>query len=304
MCRSVALKTELQYALWWHFTTGLKDLEKCQPSTCSAVACIIAWLNQVAPTGFSLMEKPLEYWDWSLRSYLIEHGRYREHTTKFLTASQTYKDYRAENYIMKAFRLIYATVEEAYDDRPEMERDIWNLRKLGYAITESKMTYLLNFTSITQLWLRQLAKDFIKYNLTLHGTSDCRQKIVSLRRFSQFLAKEAPTAQGEQIDRALIIKYIGYLGTTGDSSQARHRALVQLRLFLEISAHQLQKPLPKERVIFDDDLPRRPQPLPREIPEEVLEQLREHLNTLQTTLLRMVVILLECGLRIMWNMGR
>ena len=295
---SVGLKTEIQYALWQHFTTGLKDLEKCQPSTCSAVTCIVEWLNQVAPTTRSLMEKPLEYWDWSLRSYLMAQGRYRERTTKFLQANQTYKDYRSENYIVKAFRHIYTTIEEAYDERPEMERDIWNLRKLGYAVTQSKMTYLLNFASITQPWLRSLAKDFIKYNLTLHGTDDCRQKIISLRRFSQFLDKQAPTVQSWQIDRALIVKYISYLGTTGDSTQARHRALVQLRLFLEVSAHQLQKPLPKERVLFDDDLPKRPEPLPREIPEGVLVQLREHLDTLPTTLLRMVVILLECGMRI------
>jgi integrase/recombinase XerD len=36
----------------------------------------------------------------------------------------------------------------------------------------------------------------------------------------------------------------------------------------------------------------------REIPEEVLVQLREHLDTLPTTLLRMVTLLLEVGLRI------
>src|SRR5712691_3615737 len=180
-----------------------------------------------------------------------------------------------------------------------MERDIWNLRKLCYAITQSKMTYLLNFTPITQLWLRQLAKDFIKYNLSLHGTDDCRQKIVSLRRFSQFLDKETPAIHSRRIDRELMIKYISYLSMTGCSASERHRSLVQLRLFLEISAHQLQKAeLPKERLIFDEDLPRRPQPLPREIPEEVLSQLREHLSSLPTTLLRMVVILLECGLRI------
>ena len=296
---SPGLKTEIKYALWWDFTCGQKDLEKCQPSVCSAVICIMEWLNQVAPTSYSLMEKNLEYWDWSLRSYLVEHGRYREHTTKFLLATQTYKDYRSENYILKAFRLMYATVEEAYDERPEMERDIWNLRKLGYAITQSKMTYLLNFTPITQPWLRQLAKDFIKYNLSLHGTDDCRQKIVSLRRFSQFLDTEGPLMGSRHIDRELMIKYISYLSITGCSASERHRSLLQLRLFLEISAHQLQKAeLPKERLIFDEDLPRRPQPLPREIPQEVLEQLREHLDSLPTTLLRMVVILLECGLRV------
>ncbi len=296
---SPSLKTELKYALWWHFTYGQRDLEKCQPALCSAVTCIVEWLNQSAPACGSLLEKSLEHWDWSLRSYLVAHGRLRPRTTKFLLATQTYKDYPAENYIIKTFRWIYATIRQAYDDRPEMERDVWNLRKLGYAVTLTKTSYLLNFTPIVQPWLRQLAKDFIHYNLALHGTEDCRQKIVSIRRFSQFLVEQAPAVQSWQIDRALIVKYIGYLSASGCSAQERHRALVQLRLFLEISAHQLQKEaLPRERLIFDEDLPRRPEPLPREIPEEVLAQLREHLESLPTTLLRMVVILLECGLRI------
>jgi integrase len=63
--------------------------------------------------------------------------------------------------------------------------------------------------------------------------------------------------------------------------------------------YRLQVPgLTKERLIFDDDLPKEPQARSREIPEEVLEQLREHLNDLPITILRMVTILLECGMRI------
>jgi integrase/recombinase XerD len=56
--------------------------------------------------------------------------------------------------------------------------------------------------------------------------------------------------------------------------------------------------VPRERIIYNDDFPKILQGQSREIPDGVLAQLREHLNTLPTTILRMVVILLECGLRI------
>lgn len=85
----------------------------------------------------------------------------------------------------------------------------------------------------------------------------------------------------------------------GKSVIWRNQLLSNLRVFLETCAHRLQIPgLTKERIIFDDDFAREPEYLSREIPEEVLTQLRRHLDTLPTTYLRMVVILLECGMRI------
>ncbi|MGO8950266.1 MAG: tyrosine-type recombinase/integrase [Ktedonobacterales bacterium] len=76
--------------------------------------------------------------------------------------------------------------------------------------------------------------------------------------------------------------------------------LSYVRTFLETCVYRLNiTELPRERVIFDDEFPKDDaNSIPREIPEEVLVQLRQHLDTLPTTLLRMVTILLECGMRI------
>ena len=75
--------------------------------------------------------------------------------------------------------------------------------------------------------------------------------------------------------------------------------LSELRIFLETCVYQLQiEGITKEWIVISDDFPKETKRSTREIPEEVLEQLRKHLEVLDTITLRMVTILLECGMRI------
>lgn len=100
------------------------------------------------------------------------------------------------------------------------------------------------------------------------------------------------------IDRSLVLAYLH--DVQGQVGPARYNGLLyRLRVFLETCAHRLQiAGLTKEQHIFDDDFAKQPEYLSREIPEVVLIQLRSHLDALPTTILRMVVILLEVGMRI------
>jgi hypothetical protein len=56
---SPALKTELKYALWYKFDSGELDVKKRHDALCRHFALLVSWLNQVAPTILSLLEKPL-----------------------------------------------------------------------------------------------------------------------------------------------------------------------------------------------------------------------------------------------------
>src|SRR5438105_2798838 len=69
---SPSLKTELKYAIWYKFDSGGWNVKTDQHVSAFFFRDIVAWLNQVAPTLPSLLEQPLEYWEWSLRSYLLE----------------------------------------------------------------------------------------------------------------------------------------------------------------------------------------------------------------------------------------
>ena len=296
---SPSLKTELKYAFWYKFDSGAWNVKKEQGSRFAFFTDVVTWLNQIAPTALSLLEKPLEYWVWSLRSYLVETNKLKQTRGKRLLARQEYREYVRVDGRISLFQQCYKTIADAYDDREETEKDCWDIRKLGLPVNLTVSNYRLDFVPIAQLWLKHLAKMFIKYNVAVRSTSDCFVKLGAINNFSRFLTQYAPHCHASDIDRALIVTYISFLQERKFSPMRRNTLLVHLRMFLETCVHRLQVPgLTRERLIFDDDLTKEPEARPREIPEEVLEQLRDHLNTLPTTTLRMVTILLECGMRI------
>lgn len=196
-------------------------------------------------------------------------------------------------------RQYYKIVASAYGDREETTKDCWDMRKMGVAVDLTISQLRLNFAPISQSWLKHLAKEFMKYNIAVHSPGDCTIKLQAIRQFSRFLALHAPTCRASDINRTLIVQYLGFSRERQLSIKWSNRTLTHLRTFFETCIYYLQiHELIREQIIFDEDLAKEPETLSRGIPEEVLEQLRTHLDTLPTTILRMVTILLECGLRI------
>src|SRR2546425_11430266 len=87
---SPSLKTELKYALWYKSDSTERDVKKQQYDLCRNFTLLVTWLNQVAPTISSLLEKTLEHWTWSLRSYLVETNQLKQYPEKHLLARQEY----------------------------------------------------------------------------------------------------------------------------------------------------------------------------------------------------------------------
>jgi integrase len=295
---SEPLKIELKYAIWRKFSAGEWKLGRDHRALCCEFAYLTRWLNAVAPNVPSLMMHSLEHWEVSLRSYLMQIGRYKRRPESHLRANQQYRHYETEDRRICLFRQLYRIVADAYDEREETDKGIWDLRKLGLAVNLTGSNFHLNFTSILQPWLRDITKEFMKYNMAIHSAGDCFSKIGAVRAFSHFLAHHAPHCQVSDIDRSLILAYLHEVRT--QVGPARYNGLLyRLHVFLETCAHRLHVPgLTREPLIFDDDFAKQPEYLSREIPSEVLEQLRTPLDTLPTTTLRMVVILLEVGMRI------
>ncbi len=296
---SPSLKIELKYAFWRKFDSGEWNAAGKLPRQLHEARHVITWLNQAAPEAQSLLEKSLEQWELAFRSFLVKTGKYKTKTTKRLTAIQQVVSYQVEDGRIYLLRRIYKIVSEGYDDRPEKEKDVWDMQKLGLNVDLTAAYRSLDFTRISQPWLRTQAKAFLEYNMATHSSADCYSKLMCLRQFSLFLDQIYPTARLSDLDRAMMVAYMSYLQECGHSETWRRQLLISLRIFLETCAHRLSiAGMIKERIIFDDDLPKESKALPREIPEEVLVQLRRHLDALPTTTLRMVVILLECGMRI------
>jgi site-specific recombinase XerD len=296
---SIPLKSEIKYAVWSKFDSGQREIGRDHRDLCRELVVVITWLNHFTPPVLSLMERSLEQWEISLRSYIIQTGQLRPKVQKVLLSTQEYVECVGEDMRILLFRQLFNIIQDVYDDRPALERDIWDLRKLGLDVNLTSTKHLLNFTLISQLWLRQLAKAFMKYSIALRSPGDCLIKLQALRCFSQFLEQQYPTAYISDIDRSMIVQYVSFLKARNLSDHWRKSMLSSLRVIFETCAHQLRmEGITREPVIFDSDFPKAVKRLSREIPEEVLKQVRKHLETLDTTTLRMVVILLECGMRI------
>ncbi len=294
-----ALQAEIKYALYAKFESGRWKAGGNLSPMCRDVKAILQWLNQLPSLPSSLMQKPLDQWEMALRSSLVQAGQYRRRTGRELRADQTYVERWEEDSRIRLLRQIYTIVAQAYDDREETEKDVWDMRKLGVTLDLTRSGYLLNFAPISQLWLRSLAKTFMKYNLSVRSPADCLAKLQMLRAFSRFLSTHHPSLSIAEINRALIVSFISDLKAQGKTPHRIMILLTHLRAFLEGCAYHLGvNGLTRERLILEGDFPKLPQGQPRDLPAEVLGQLREHLESLPTTVLRMVVILLEGGLRI------
>jgi integrase len=293
------LKIELKYALWRKFESGEWSTTGQIARQLHEAKQVISWVSQVAPNGVSLLEKPLEQWVLGYRSYLVETGRYKPRPMKHLDAAQQWVYSEAEDARIGLLRRFYKLISDGYDTRPEKEKDVWDMLKLGLDVDLTAALRFLKFDKILQPWLQALAKDFMEYRIAIRSPSDCHVKLTSICDFSLFLTQTYPMAQLADLDRNMLISYVSYLRERSYSDNSRRNSLISLRIFLETCAHRLNiSGVPKEPLIFDDDFPKESKGVPREIPEEVLVQLRKHLNALPTTTLRMVVILLECGMRI------
>ncbi len=298
-CASPTLKIELKYALWYKFECGDWQREMSDEGRVSEVKHINEWLSIVAPTASSLLEKSLEQWELSFRSYLVERNLYNRRKVKVIHSSQTYREMWGEDRRICLFRQVYTIVYRVYDDRAETEKDIWDMKALGLKVNPTVGTRYLSFIEIAPLGLRQLVQAFMRYNIAVHTPGDCFNKLQVCKVFARYMMTRHDLQHAGYIDRAIVIDFMRWLCEQQFPDQYRGRILRTLRTVFKACAHHLQLPtVSKEVLILESDFPKWQRALPREIPEEVLEQLRRHLDALPTTVLRMVVILLECGLRL------
>src|SRR5271157_2258880 len=117
---------------------------------------------------------------------------------------------RDSQYI-STLRQVYLILRSAYDDRPEHEKDVWNLQRMAVPISLSLSNVTLSFHRIRQPWLRRTVKAYIRYCLTICAEGTCRTRLQSLTCFSEFLMQERPQGTAKSITRELVLAYLSYL---------------------------------------------------------------------------------------------
>jgi len=293
-CKSRTLNGELKYAFWRKYAEGhwtsTQELTK--------VHLLIKWLNSRKRLPDSFMERDLEVWKTSFRAYLKRHGMYRMGTTSRMDGEQRPRVTPRDSAYISTLRQAYLILSNAYDDRPEQNKDIWDLRRMSVEDHNPTLPIgPLNFLKVTQPWLRVAVKAYIAYSLPIYAESTCRTRLQSLVCFSEFLSADNPRATSRSITRPLLLRYLSYLPSRVCAG-VRKNHVINLRTFLEIAYRERWLPTGPERLIYDEEVPQPPKPQPRYIPATVLDQLNQHLHELKPPWMRKVLILQECGMRI------
>ena len=96
----------------------------------------------------------------------------------------------------------------------------------------------------------------------------------------------------------MIIDFISSLLEKGLSGRSRQAAIYNVRVFFELCVRNDWLDLPKIPLLFQEDLTPREKHNPRYIPNKVLEQLNQHVEELPESVMRMFLVIQECGMRI------
>ena len=183
----------------------------------------------------------------------------------------------------------------------EYASDVWVAKRLG--ITSVRPPYQIRFDQITQSWLRIAVKRWVRHRIgSGKSFGTVTVDVRSMVWFSEFLAKRHPNETDETpLRRRDLEAYLGHLVASPLTGHTVATYIICVRIFLEAcQRHGWLPGLAGEVAIYNDDLPRRPQPLPRYIPEFVMYQIEapDNLDRLPDHGTRaLVVLLIETGLR-------
>jgi len=268
------LKLELQYALQCRH-------DERQVKTPAAVARPVIALAASSPVS-SLLDWPPEQWsEFFDAHHAARHGK---------------------NGQLAFLRYAHGRLEGLHSGsgwEAEFPRDVWELRRLGI---EGRKR--LRFDGIPQPWLRQLAKRFARWRLSI-GRSPIQtyvdvQAVTRLARFLDSPPVNVTTLAG--IDRVILERYLADLATDPRAVRSRSRDISSLGAFLDaIRRNQWDRSLPASAAFYPDDFPKPERRLPRGLAEHIMAQveLPANLGRWHDPGSRLLtVILMRCGLRV------
>lgn len=257
------------------------------------------------------------------RSKVVPSSWVRAVNTVIAEGVSSVRDHPAHHW--RCLSLNYTTVPQLFTDllealgdldgpAEEWDRDVWRPERLGYSIEVRQRVAPLDFTGITQPWLRQTVKRYLRLRLARTELRSAARNLHDFVLFSRFLAEARPDRQNDPavLDRPLLESYIGWVGRRTVEQKgpyfgqpvapgSRSRLLSAVSTMLETwRRYDWQPALPADARIHRDEYPR-PRGLKANfIDEHLMEQIEseENLALLDPETCALVLICRDEGLRI------
>lgn len=182
----------------------------------------------------------------------------------------------------------------------EFAKDRWDATALG--ISTRRGRNIASFVRIEQDWLRDATKAWCRFRLgagysfnTITATAE------NMARFSTFLAGRSDVVDASGLTRELIEAFLVWMATSSLATTTRSNTLSFVKGFLEWGRrHDTVSGLPAGAVIYEEEVTRPADELPKFIPEFVMAQLEDPTNLALLpcpSARHMVILLIETGMR-------
>lgn len=174
--------------------------------------------------------------------------------------------------------------------------DLWDLRILGKKTTSSGQ-YSLNFSGIDIDWLKSATKKWLWYRASSQEVITLQRKLETIRHFLRTIKSYYSQLEPQAINRQVIQDFIADLHSKGNRPKTTAILISNLREFLEYCKRFDWLAIPKDTLVFDEDLPDEDKRLPKFIPDDVLKQIDDNLSSLPRPIACMIKVLRETGMR-------
>ncbi len=183
----------------------------------------------------------------------------------------------------------------------EYAKDTWDAARLGVPARRGRN--LARFGVIAQPWLRETIKRWSRFRLASgYSFTTIDAGAQALRRLSLFLSERPEICGFGDVTREVLEDFLVWIAAKPQwSTNTRHQTLTFVKVLLDWGhRHGALPGLAANAVIYEEEVSRPPDQLPRFIPEFVMNQLESEANLARLrnpTVRHLVVLLMETGLR-------
>ena len=182
----------------------------------------------------------------------------------------------------------------------EFAKDRWDAAVLGIATRRGRG--IAQFSKIEEAWLREASKEWGRFRL---GAGYSFTTIASIGpaigRFSTFLAARPDVVDHTDLTREVINDFLVWMASQQWSTNTKSMTLTFVKVFLEWGhRHDTLPGLPANAVIYEEEVSRPADRLPKFIPEFVMAQLESETSLARIKNLsvrHLIVVLIETGIR-------
>ncbi|MBU7319528.1 tyrosine-type recombinase/integrase [Paenibacillus sp. SM 69] len=277
---------------WNYYSPALRDLGK-----------FIENYHQDIP---SILDVPHEIFLLQFRSY-VSSLRLREAGSSYMARINLYVK-------------IYAFISDLHDNRPEIEKDRWDVRRLGIDFNKTDARYHLDFQKISSPF-RKLIKTYFYQRVVVQQSLAWSTALISinaLQLFFSYIVRDFPNwANLNDLNRSHIIGFIKFIRETPmglgsnigrnvgkpTSENYINRYLNLLEVFIQyIQRHEFEE-APRihiKKLILPVDKPKKISTRPEDIkyiPDHIWNQVIDNIHHLPDEIIPIILLMEATGFR-------